>query len=84
MSDKRADRGPVFDGVHIGRPATGALLDAGYRTLSDLPDLPDDLVELAPLHGVGPNAASGSGKRRVQMSWMADRSIARLRAARAS
>jgi hypothetical protein len=25
------DRGAVFDGVQIGRPATGALLDAGYR-----------------------------------------------------
>jgi hypothetical protein len=23
------DRGPVFDGVRIGRPATGALVDAG-------------------------------------------------------
>ena len=43
----------MFDGVRIGRPATGALLDAGYRTLSDLPD---DLAELAPIHGVGPSA----------------------------
>jgi hypothetical protein len=53
VSDERADRGPVFDGVRIGRPATGALVDAGYRTLSDLPD---DLAELASLHGVGPSA----------------------------
>jgi hypothetical protein len=53
VSDEPADRGPVFDGVRIGRPATGALVDAGYRTLSDLPD---DLAELAPLHGVGPSA----------------------------
>ena len=53
MSGERADRAPVFDGVRIGRPATGALLDAGYRTL---PDLPDDLAELASLHGVGPRA----------------------------
>ncbi len=50
-----SDRGPVFDGVRIGRPATAALLDAGYRTLSDLPD---DLGELASLHGVGPSAVA--------------------------
>jgi hypothetical protein len=31
------DRGPVFDGIRIGRPATGALLDAGYRALANLP-----------------------------------------------
>jgi hypothetical protein len=48
------DRGPVFDGVEIGRPATGALLDAGYRTLADLPA---DVDELRALHGVGPKAA---------------------------
>jgi len=53
VSDERADRGLVLDGVRIGRPATGALLDAGYRRLSDLPD---DLAELASLHGVGPSA----------------------------
>ncbi|MEU4450774.1 helix-hairpin-helix domain-containing protein [Nocardioides sp. NPDC023903] len=47
------DAGPVFDGVKIGRPATGALLAAGYRTLSDLPD---DLDALLTLHGVGPKA----------------------------
>jgi hypothetical protein len=47
------DRGPVFDGVRIGRPATGALLDAGYRTLADLPA---DLGQLLALHGVGPSA----------------------------
>jgi len=58
-----ADRGPVFDGVRIGRPATGALLDAGYDTLADLPA---DLDELLALHVVGPSAvrrlrqASGS------------------------
>jgi endonuclease III len=48
------DRGPVFDGVRIGRPATGALLDAGYRSLSDLPS---NLEDLLGLHGVGPKAA---------------------------
>jgi endonuclease III len=48
------DRGPVFDGVRIGRPATGALIDAGYKTLADLPA---DLDELLALHGVGPKAA---------------------------
>jgi hypothetical protein len=47
------DRGPVFDDVRIGRPATGALIDAGYRSLADLPD---DLDELLVLHGVGPSA----------------------------
>lgn len=47
------DRGPVFDGVRIGRPATGALIDAGYRTVADLPA---DLDELLSLHGVGPSA----------------------------
>ncbi|MFQ6230281.1 helix-hairpin-helix domain-containing protein [Nocardia sp. NPDC002869] len=45
------DRGPVFDGVKIGRPATGALIDAGYRTIDELPE---HLDELLPLHGVGP------------------------------
>jgi hypothetical protein len=48
-----SDRGPVFDGVRIGRPATGALIDAGYETVTDLPD---DLTELLSLHGVGPSA----------------------------
>ncbi|WP_280415793.1 helix-hairpin-helix domain-containing protein [Nocardia carnea] len=47
------DRGPIFDGVKIGRPATGALIDAGYRTLTDLPE---SLDELLALHGVGPRA----------------------------
>ena len=47
------DRGPVFDGVRIGRPATGALIDAGYNSVADLPD---DLTELLTLHGVGPAA----------------------------
>jgi hypothetical protein len=40
------DRGPVFDGVRIGRPATGALLDAGYRAIADLPADLDGLVAL--------------------------------------
>jgi hypothetical protein len=48
-----ADRGPVFDGVRLGRPASGALTDAGYRTLADLPA---NLEELLVLHGVGPSA----------------------------
>ncbi len=47
------DRGAVFDGVRIGRPATGALLDAGYRAIADLPA---DLDGLLALHGVGPKA----------------------------
>ncbi len=53
MTDERADRGAVFDGVKIGRPATGALIDAGFQTLSDLPD---ELEDLAAIHGVGPSA----------------------------
>ena len=55
MSAEPVDRGAVFDGVRIGRPATGALVDAGYRTLSDLPD---DLGELISIHGVGPGAVA--------------------------
>lgn len=47
------DRGPEFDGVRIGRPATGALIDAGYATVADLPEKLDDLLKL---HGVGPRA----------------------------
>lgn len=47
------DRGPEFDGIRIGRPATGALIDAGYTRLDELPE---DLSELAGLHGVGPKA----------------------------
>ncbi|WP_231568751.1 MULTISPECIES: helix-hairpin-helix domain-containing protein [unclassified Rhodococcus (in: high G+C Gram-positive bacteria)] len=43
----------MFDGVRIGRPAVGALIDAGYCTVSDLPT---DLAELRALHGVGPAA----------------------------
>ncbi|MDG5483735.1 helix-hairpin-helix domain-containing protein [Mycolicibacterium gadium] len=48
-----SDRGPVFDGLNLGRPATGALIDAGYRTVADLPA---DLDGLLALHGVGPKA----------------------------
>jgi hypothetical protein len=55
------DLGPEFDGVRIGRPATGALLRAGYRTLSDLPD---DLKDLLELHGVGPRAVRLLGQAR--------------------
>ncbi|WP_370330994.1 helix-hairpin-helix domain-containing protein [Mycolicibacterium hippocampi] len=54
-----ADRGPVFDGVRVGRPATGALVDAGYRTLADLPA---DLEALLALHGVGPKAVRLLGR----------------------
>lgn len=57
------DRGPEFDGVRIGRPATGALIDAGYRRLGDLPD---DLDELLPLHGVGPSAVRRLAAARTQ------------------
>jgi endonuclease III len=53
MTSNETDRGPEFDGIRIGRPATGALIDAGYRKIQDLPA---DLRELAGLHGVGPKA----------------------------
>lgn len=53
MAEETQDRGPEFDRVRIGRPATGALIDAGYEKLSDLPDRLDSLLEL---HGVGPAA----------------------------
>ena len=47
------DRGDTFDGVNLGRPATGALIDAGYRSIADLPAHLDSLGDL---HGVGPAA----------------------------
>jgi predicted flap endonuclease-1-like 5' DNA nuclease len=47
------DRGPEFDGVRIGRPATGAPIDAGYTTIEELPEKLDELKQL---HGVGPKA----------------------------
>jgi hypothetical protein len=47
------DRGPVFDGIRIGRPATGALLDVGYRAIADLPADRDGILAL---HGAGPKA----------------------------
>ncbi|EMY35225.1 hypothetical protein D477_005451 [Arthrobacter crystallopoietes BAB-32] len=43
----------MFAGVNVGRPAAGALIDAGYSSISDLPE---DLEELKELHGVGPKA----------------------------
>lgn len=53
MSTSDDDRGPDFDGIRIGRPATGALVDAGFGALTDLPG---DLDDLLVLHGVGPSA----------------------------
>lgn len=64
MADERPDRGPEFDGVRIGRPATGALLHAGYERLEDLPERLDSLLEI---HGVGPVAV-----RRLQAARDAD------------
>ena len=55
------DRGPEFDGVRIGRPATGGLIDAGYSTIEDLPE---ELDELSSLHGVGPKAIRLLGEER--------------------
>lgn len=48
-------RNAAFDGVEIGRPATGALVDAGYASLGDLPD---DIDILLKIHGVGPSAVA--------------------------
>jgi hypothetical protein len=48
--DVKVDRGNAFDGVRIGRPAVGGLIDAGFTTINDLPD---DLGELMRIHGVG-------------------------------
>ncbi|RPF21378.1 helix-hairpin-helix domain-containing protein [Myceligenerans xiligouense] len=53
VMEEAPDPGPEFDGVHVGRPATRALLHAGYLVLADLPE---DLGELRDLHGVGPKA----------------------------
>jgi len=43
----------VFDGVRVGRPATGALIGVGCAVLTELPE---DLDEPLALHGVGPKA----------------------------
>ena len=40
----------------IGRPATAALLDAGYTDLAQLDGLPE--AELRRMHGVGPKAVA--------------------------
>ena len=54
MNESGADElGPEFDGIRIGRPATRALLGAGYRSIDDLPT---DLDSLLTLHGIGPRA----------------------------
>lgn len=42
----------TFDGIALGRPATTALVEAGYASLADLPA---DLDPLSRLHGVGPS-----------------------------
>ena len=47
------DRGPDFDGIRIGRPAVGGLIDAGFVRIDDLPE---ELDELTRIHGVGPKA----------------------------
>lgn len=57
------DRGPTFDGIKVGRPAAGALIDAGYSSTSDLPE---DLNELKILHGVGQKAVNLLNEAREQ------------------
>ncbi|MFT4231964.1 MAG: helix-hairpin-helix domain-containing protein [Leucobacter sp.] len=57
------DRGAVFDGVKIGRPATGALLDAGFAAVGELPQDPTELLQL---HGVGPSAVKRLQEAREQ------------------
>ncbi|MEI2619430.1 MAG: hypothetical protein V9G09_01680 [Candidatus Nanopelagicales bacterium] len=54
-TNNSVDRGSAFDGVKIGRPATRALINAGFESLSDLPV---DLESLIEIHGVGPKAIS--------------------------
>jgi hypothetical protein len=61
--DTSADRGTTFDGVTVGRPARGALADAGYTSLADLPD---DLSLLLRLHGVGPSAVGRLAAARAE------------------
>jgi hypothetical protein len=56
------DPGPEFDGVRIGRPATRALIDAGYTTVAELPE---ELDGLGKLHGVGPKAIRLLGEARA-------------------
>jgi len=54
MGERAAEEfGPDFDGIRIGRPAAAALARAGYRSVRDLPE---DLDRLVQLHGVGPKA----------------------------
>jgi pimeloyl-ACP methyl ester carboxylesterase len=66
VSDERADRGPVFDGVRIGRPATGALVDAGYRSIAydrrgfGHSDKPDDGYDYDTFAAVRPSAVRSS------------------------
>ena len=47
------DRGAEFDGIRLGRPAVGGLIDAGFTHLDELPE---ELDELRAIHGVGPKA----------------------------
>lgn len=63
MADTK-DRGPVFDEVRIGRPATGALIVAGY---TDIASLPAELDALRALHGVGPKAVQLLRRARTEM-----------------
>jgi hypothetical protein len=63
-TENSGDRGPIFDGVRIGRPATGALIDAGYTSLDELPD---DLGKPNRIHGVGPKAIRLLDDARGQM-----------------
>ena len=55
------DRGPEFDGVRIGRPAVGGLIDEGFTNLGELPE---ELDELRAIHGVGPKAIRLLGEER--------------------
>lgn len=53
MGRVQVDRGPDFDGVRIGRPAVGGLIDAGFVRIDDLPE---ELDDLRGIHGIGPKA----------------------------
>lgn len=57
------ERGMMFDGVKVGRPATRGVVDAGYTSRHHLPD---DLHERLAIHGAGPRTVDRSREKRGQ------------------
>lgn len=72
MADETQDRGPEFDRVRIGRPATGALIDAGYEKLADLPERLDSLLSYT---GWGLRRSVGSRRRAAETERHSPRSL---------